>query len=140
MNTLPTPAMKALPEVNRWLLLEPWGFEVKPDKDNSQNWNGPKIFLVPQGFEWDGASKPFHNSSFFVLPSCHWKLVVPSLEHDFMCDNRKLMAEQGVDSVHAARHFRRQLIRYRVNDDGFNDVWEMYTAVRYGGPQWETYA
>ena len=49
MNTLPTPAMKALPEVNRWLLLEPWGFEVKPDKDNSQNWNGPKIFLVPQG-------------------------------------------------------------------------------------------
>lgn len=133
---LPTPVMRAIPETNKWLLLEDWPFRIKPDKDNTQKWDAPHIYVIRKGFEWDGTSKPFHNSSFFVLPSCHWKVVVPSLEHDVMCERWEEFAAMGVSSIHAARHFRRRLEQYKVNEDGFNDVWEMYTAVRLGGPQW----
>ncbi len=133
-RVLPTPVMRSVPEANKWRLVEQWQFKVKPDKEQSQLavW-----FTVEAGYEWDGASKPLHNSAIFVLPSCHWKLVVPSLEHDWLCDHRDHVAALGIDSVHAARHFRRLCERYHVNDDGFMDIQEMYWAVRLGGPKWE---
>lgn len=137
MRMLPTPKMRAIPEDNKWRLLEPWSFLIKPDKSNTQNWDTPLRYVIPQGYEWDGASKPWMSKALFVLPSCHWKLVVPSLEHDIICDEREWFAKNGVSSAHAARHFRRQCVRYKVNEDGFMDTQQMYWAVRIGGPQWE---
>lgn len=134
---LPTPVMRSVPEANRWRLLEDWPFRIKPDKDNSQNWDVPHIYVIRKGYEWDGASKPWHNKAVFVLPACHWKMVVPSLEHDIMCDKRDEFAAMGISSIHAARHFRRRMAQYKVNDDGFLDEQQMYWAVRLGGPKWD---
>lgn len=133
LDKLPTPLKRVLPGSNASILLENWTYIIKPDKDNRYPWLERTI---PAGFVWDGASKPFKNKAYFVLPSCHWKLDVPTLEHDDMCANREWFAARGIDSIHAARHFRRRMEEYGVNDDGINDVWEMYMAVRHFGPQW----
>ena len=129
--SLRTPAMRAIPEENKWLLLEDWEYTIKPHQDGPSE---PVIRVITAGYSWDGASKPFHDRALFVPASSSWKLVVPSLEHDDLCDNRDWAAAHGINSKMAARHFRRLCERHGV---AWNDCVQMYWAVRLGGPQWD---
>lgn len=132
---LRTPLMRAIVEAEsescRWELKQDWHYTVRPDKDGEH----PEVHcVIKAGYRWDGASKPWHDRAVFVLPSSHWKMVVPSLEHDDLCDRRNGYASVGINSIHAARHFRRMCARYLVD---WADVVKMYWAVRLGGPRWE---
>ena len=112
----------------RWELLERWEYLVR-------RVSGSSVDLVRRviepGFRWDGSTKPLHNKAIFVTASSHWSMVVPSMEHDELCNNRVEVKAMGITSADAAWHFYQQCLAYKT---GY--AWAQWKAVLWGGPQW----
>ena len=122
MNELQIKPLQIDGNVWRWQLLSSYEFSV----------NG-RTHTIPPGFTWDGASKPLSKRAFLCLSASHWALVMPSMVHDFICDNRGYFAKAGVSSVMAAELFN---VQCKLGMSTW-EAYKLWKAVSLFGPKWK---
>ena len=82
---------------------------------------GNKRFVVPKGFETDGASIPWPLNFFITRKPRLW---APSVLHDWLYTTHEVSRE------HADVIFYLMLLRHKT---GLIEAWLMFRAVRIGG-------
>jgi len=113
--------IRKLPAQRRWWLEAPLGYRSRAGR----------VFIVPAGFETDGASVP--RVLWWLYPPFGGEYDRAAVVHDDLYARAEDFA--GADRGHLSRGEADELMREMMEVDGFRKTgrWTIYTGVRLGG-------